>query len=37
MLAADWSSHALLFVAYVYGYILVSEAWLGPDIDAQWR
>jgi len=37
MLAADWSNHALLLVAYLYGYILVSEAWLGADIDAQWR
>ena len=37
MLAADWSNHALLFVAYVYGYILAGDAWLGTDIDAQWH
>ena len=37
MLAADWSNHALLLIAYVYGFVLAGEAWLGDDIDAQWR
>ena len=37
MLAADWSNHALPFVAYVYGCILAGGTWLGADIDAQWR
>jgi hypothetical protein len=37
MLTADWSNHALLFVAYVYGYILAAAPWLGADIDVGWR
>ena len=37
MLTADWSNHALLLVAYLYGFILAGEAWLGAAIDAQWR
>jgi peptidoglycan/LPS O-acetylase OafA/YrhL len=37
MLAADWSNHALLLVAYLYGFVLAGEAWLGSAIDAQWR
>lgn len=37
MLAADWSNHALLFVAYVYGFILANSPWLADAIDAQWR
>jgi glucan biosynthesis protein C len=36
MLAADWSNHALLFVAYLYGFILGGEPWLGAEIDKQW-
>ena len=36
MLTADWSNHALLFVAYVYGFILATAPWLGDAIDAQW-
>jgi glucan biosynthesis protein C len=37
MLTSDWSNHALLFVAYVYGFILAGTPWLGREIDAQWR
>jgi hypothetical protein len=37
MLTSDWSNHALLFVAYVYGFILAGSPWLGTVIDAQWR
>ena len=36
MLTSDWSNHALLFVAYVYGFVLAGEPWLGAAIDAQW-
>jgi acyltransferase-like protein len=36
MLASDWSNHALLFVAYVYGFVLAGTPWLGRAIDAQW-
>ena len=37
MLTSDWSNHALLFVAYVYGYVLAAQPGLGRAIDAQWR
>jgi len=37
MLTSDWSNHALLFVAYVYGFILAGSPSLGSVIDAQWR
>lgn len=37
MLTSDWSNHALLFAAYVYGFLLAGSPWLGPAIDAQWR
>ncbi len=37
MLTSDWSNHALLFVAYVYGFILAASPSLGEAIDAQWR
>jgi peptidoglycan/LPS O-acetylase OafA/YrhL len=37
MLTADWSNHALLFVAYIYGFILAGSAWLARVIDVQWR
>lgn len=37
MLASDWSNHAILFVAYVYGFVLAGTPWLGAAIDAQWR
>ena len=36
MLTSDWSNHALLFVAYVYGFVLAATPWLGRAIDAQW-
>ena len=36
MLGSDWSNHALLFIAYVYGFILAGEPWLGARIDAEW-
>lgn len=37
MLASDWSNHALLFVAYLYGFILAGNLEFGRMIDAQWR
>ncbi|HET7188272.1 MAG TPA: acyltransferase, partial [Gemmatimonadaceae bacterium] len=36
VLTSDWSNHALLFVAYVYGFVLAGTPWLGTVIDAQW-
>jgi peptidoglycan/LPS O-acetylase OafA/YrhL len=36
MLTADWSNHAMLFVAYVYGFILAGAPGLGAAIDARW-
>jgi glucans biosynthesis protein C len=36
-LASDWANHAILFVAYVYGYMLAAEPSLGADVDRQWR
>jgi glucans biosynthesis protein C len=36
-LASDWANHAILFVAYVYGYMLAAEPELGRDVDRQWR
>jgi hypothetical protein len=37
MLTSDWSNHALLFVAYVYGFVLAGAPTLGISIDAHWR
>lgn len=37
MLGSDWSNHALLFVAYIYGFVLAGSPWLGRAIDLQWR
>ena len=37
VLTSDWSNHALLFVAYVYGFVLAGTPWLGTVIDTQWR
>jgi glucans biosynthesis protein C len=37
MLESDWSNHALLLVAYLYGFILAATPSLGKAIDAQWR
>jgi hypothetical protein len=37
MLTSDWSNHAILFVAYVYGFALAGEPALGAAIDKHWR
>lgn len=37
MLTSDWSNHALLFGAYVYGFVLAGAPPLRAAIDAQWR
>lgn len=37
MLTSDWSNHALLLVAYVYGFVLAGSPWLSDAINAQWR
>lgn len=37
VLATDWSNRGLLPMAYVYGFILAGERWLGEDIDREWR
>jgi len=37
MLTSDWSNHALLFVAYLYGFIFAATPALGAAIDQQWR
>ena len=34
---ADWSNRGLLLAAYVYGFVLASERWLGAAIDREWR
>ena len=36
MLTSDWSNHALLFVAYLYGFVLAGSRWLSRSIDDQW-
>lgn len=36
MLTSDWSNHALLFVAYMYGFVLAGSPELRAAIDAQW-
>ena len=36
MLTSDWSNHALLFVAYVYGFVLAGSPDLRTAIDGQW-
>ena len=36
-LASDWANHAILLVAYVYGYMLAAEPALAQDVDHQWR
>lgn len=35
-LATDWSNRSLLLMAYVYGFVLAGEPWLGEDIDREW-
>ena len=37
MLTSDWSNHALLFVAFLYGFVLAGEPGLGRAIDRRWR
>ena len=37
VLTPDWANHAILFVAYVYGYMLVAEPALSAAVDRQWR
>lgn len=37
LLATDWSNRGLLLVAYVYGFVLAGERWLGEEIDREWR
>jgi hypothetical protein len=37
MLTSDWSNHALLFGAYVYGFVLAGSPTLRLAIDLQWR
>lgn len=37
VLATDWSNRGLLPMAYVYGFVLAGERWLGDDIDKEWR
>lgn len=37
VLTADWANHAILFVAFVYGYLLVAEPALSEAVDRQWR
>ena len=37
MLTSDWSNHAVLFVAYIYGFALAGEPALGAAIDKHWR
>ena len=34
---ADWSNRGLLLAAYVYGFVLAGERWLGERIDREWR
>jgi hypothetical protein len=36
MLTSDWSNHALLFVAYVYGFVLAGSPALRMAMDVQW-
>jgi glucan biosynthesis protein C len=37
LLFADWSNRGLLPAAYVYGFVLAGERWLGEAIDREWR
>ena len=37
MLTSDWSNHAVLLVAYIYGFALAGEPALGTAIDKHWR
>lgn len=37
MLTADWSNHALLLVAFAYGFVLAGTPSLAASIDRYWR
>ena len=37
VMLADWSNRGLLLAAYVYGFVLAGERWLGERIDVEWR
>lgn len=37
VLTSDWANHAILFVAYVYGFMLVAEPELSAAVDHQWK
>jgi glucan biosynthesis protein C len=37
VLLADWSNRGLLLAAYVYGFVLAGERWLGEEVDREWR
>ena len=36
-LTVDWANHAILFVAFVYGYMLAAEPAFLTDLDQQWK
>ncbi|NUQ20381.1 MAG: acyltransferase family protein, partial [Gemmatimonadaceae bacterium] len=36
-LTADWANHAILAVAYVYGYMIAAEPALARLVDEQWQ
>jgi glucans biosynthesis protein C len=36
-LTVDWANHAILLVAYVYGYMLAAEPAFVADVDRQWK
>jgi surface polysaccharide O-acyltransferase-like enzyme len=37
VLTSDWANHAILFVAYIYGYMLAAEPELSAAVDHQWK
>lgn len=37
VLTSDWANHAILFVAYVYGYMVAAEPELASAVDHQWK
>ena len=37
MLSTDWANHALLLVAFVYGFVLAGAPTLGAAIDRYWK
>jgi glucans biosynthesis protein C len=36
MFTSDWSNHAILFVAFVYGFLMAGTPAIGRAIDRQW-